>query len=307
MSSDHTNLKMPTFFIVGAAKCGTTALYTYLSEHPQIFMSRPKEPGFFAKDFLGERRPVRDLAEYLRCFSGASEEKMIGEASTAYFLSKAAPEEIKTFAPNAFIIIMLRNPVDKLYSRFMEARLSNKEHHKTLEDALESERRCGPSFGLGYIESGRYSTRVHKYFETFGRDRVHVIIYDDFKNHTATTYQNTLRFLGVNNDERTNFPPVNRSGFLRSMVLQEWLKHPPEFLRRLARTTTTLRMRKTIGGCISQLNLISPPPMAPELKERLRREFETEVEVLGQLIGRNLSNWSEGSVDVGVRNRGTAY
>ena len=83
---------------------------------------------------------------------------MIGEASTAYFLSKAAPEEIKTFAPNALIIIMLRNPVDKLYSRFMEARLSNKEHHKTLEDALESERRCGPSFGLGYIDRpGFYS------------------------------------------------------------------------------------------------------------------------------------------------------
>lgn len=295
MDRNHTNVKMPTFFIVGAPKCGTTALYNYLSEHPQIFMSPLKEPQFFAQDLLGDKRRVQDLEEYLACFSGAGDEKMIGEASAAYFASTVAPKEIKRFAPGARIIVMLRNPVDKMYSRFIDARFNNLEHHESLEAALDTEQRCGPSFGLGYMESARYSVRVRRYLETFGRENVHVVIFDDFAERTAATYQDTLSFLGVSPDSRSHFPVVNGSRYVRSMVLQEFVRHPPRFLRQFGHVTMPLRVRKRLRGWFSHHNVICarPPANRPALRERLQREFENDVEDLGQLINRDLSHWSK--------------
>jgi hypothetical protein len=286
-------MNKPNTFIVGAPKCGTTALYTYLAEHPHIFMSPIKEPDFFAQDFLGEQRRVRTLPEYLKCFAGARNEEIIGEASTSYFASKLAPNQIKAFSPNAHIIIMLRNPVDKMYSRFIEARISNKEAHESFEEALETEKRYGPSSGLGYMESARYTCRVRKYLETFGRQSIHIIIYDDFKDHTAEIYQDTLRFLGLSPDGRSEFSVVNRSRYVRSTVLHQLVRHPPNFLRTIGRAAMPQGMRKRLRGWLSRLNMVStpPPPLKPALRYRLQAQFEDDVNDLEQLIGRDLSHW----------------
>ena len=289
-------MKRPNFFIVGAPKCGTTALYTYLREHPQIFMSPVKEPQFFAPDLLGDRRRIRCLPEYLECFAGARDEPRIGEASTAYLGSKQAAEEIKAFAPDACIIIMLRNPVDKMYSRFNDARFTNQEPNESFEAALSAEERHEPSFGLGYRESARYAGQVRRYFEVFGRERVHIIIYDDFKERTAATHAEALRFLGVHPDCRSDFPTVNERRYVRNMPLQQFVRHPPEVLRRFGRMAISLEMRKRVREWVSRWNVVAvpPPPLPPDLRQRLQREFQDDVKELGQLIGRDLSGWCEG-------------
>jgi hypothetical protein len=289
-------VKKPNLFIVGAPKCGTTALYTYLGQHPQIFMSPIKEPEFFASDFLGDRRRILGLQKYLACFAEARDEEIVGEASTAYFASEVAPREIRGFAPHARIIIMLRNPVDKMYSRFAEACFSNQEHHVSLEAALEAEQRDGPSFGLGYRESARYASRVERYITTFGRESIHVIIYDDFKEHTSKIYQETLRFLGVRPDSRMDFPVLNSNKYVRSMALQEFVRHPPGILRQFGRIAMPMEMRKFLRGWFSRLNVVCTPrsPLDPDLRRRLQREFREDVEKLGNLIGRDLSGWSNG-------------
>lgn len=288
-------MKSPNFFIVGAPKCGTTALYTYLREHPQIFMSPVKEPQYFAEDLRGDRRRVRTLAEYLECFAGVRDEEVIGEASTAYLGSARAAEEIKAFAPEARIAIMLRNPVDKMYSRFNDARFHNREHHKSFAVALADEERCGPSFGLGYRGSARYAGQVRRYLEAFGREKVHIILYDDFKERTAATYADALRFLGVHPDNRTEFPVVNRRRSLRNMALQEFVRRPPGVLRRWGRIALPLRMRQQLRTWFSTVNVIPapPPPLEEDLRRQLAREFASEVRELGQLIGRDLSKWLE--------------
>src|ERR1700730_6628922 len=198
-------------------------------------MSPIKEPEFFASDFLGDRRRILGVQEYLACFAEARDEEIVGEASTAYFASEVAPREIRAFSPRARIIIMLRNPVDKMYSRFAEACFSNQEHLVSLEAALEAEQRDGPSFGLGYRESARYASRVERYLTTFGRESIHVIIYDDFKEHTSKIYQETLRFLGVRPDSRMDFPVLNSNKYARSMALQELVRPPPDILRQFGR------------------------------------------------------------------------
>src|SRR3979411_724122 len=113
-SAQQGRSRVPDVFIVGAPRCGTTALYTYLKDHPEIFMSPIKEPEFFT-DFLGEGRRVRTEAEYLNCFGGVRDEKRIGEASVSYLASRTSARAIKGFSPLAMIIIMLRNPVDVMY------------------------------------------------------------------------------------------------------------------------------------------------------------------------------------------------
>ena len=110
-------MKKPDLFLVGAPRCGTTALYTYLKQHPEIFLSRIKEPQFFA-GFLGEQRRIQNWPDYLSCFAGANGEKRIGEASVAYLAATNSARDIEAFSPEARIIIMLRNPLDVMHSLY---------------------------------------------------------------------------------------------------------------------------------------------------------------------------------------------
>lgn len=286
-------MKTPNLFIVGAPKCGTTALYTYLRDHPQIYMSPLKEPQYFADDLRGERRRIRTLEEYQQCFAGARDEVIIGEASTAYLASPNAAQKIKAVSPDARIIIMLRNPVDKMYSRFNDARFNNREPHESFHAALAAEERNGPSMGLGYRGSARYVEQVRRYLEVFGRDRVHIILFEDFTERTAATYEDVLRFLGVPSDGRSEFPVVNPRRSARNMELQEFVRRPPRSLRLMGRTVVPRSIRRRIRGWFSAVNVDSspPPPLSSDLRRRLTSELADEIENLGRLIGRDLSRW----------------
>src|SRR5262249_46212300 len=132
------SVRKPDVFIVGGPKCGTTSLYTYLKQHPDIFMSEIKEPQYFAADTLQHQRRIRTLPEYMDCFAAAQREERIGEASTAYLGSSSAARELKKFNPNARIIVMLRNPIDVMYSLHSERLFSNIEHIGDFERAINS-------------------------------------------------------------------------------------------------------------------------------------------------------------------------
>ena len=127
----------PNFFIVGAPKCGTTALHAYLDAHPEIFMSHYKEPRFFGSDLRQRRRPTK--SQYFSCFARARNEKRVGEASVLYLYSKCAAAEIKEFCPEARIIIMLRDPVEMLHSKHSQSIFSGNEVINDFEEALEAE------------------------------------------------------------------------------------------------------------------------------------------------------------------------
>src|SRR5438093_1590857 len=116
----YNNIRLPTFFIVGAPRCGTTALYTYLRQHPDLFLPENKEPHFFGSD-LYHPGFVRNLDEYLSLFLEAGNKKRAGEASVWYLYSRNAAAEIMAFCPSARIIAMLRNPVDMMYSNYCQA------------------------------------------------------------------------------------------------------------------------------------------------------------------------------------------
>ena len=293
-------MNKPNFFIVGAPKSGTTALYEYLKKHPEFFMCPMKEPHFFASDVFGKNRAYRiqTLADYLGLFAQARERKRVGECSIAYLGSRSAPKEIKAFNPAARIIIMLRNPVDMMYALHSQHVWDTTEEVVDFQAALKADEKWDFESGqlqrtrlawLGYRETARYAQQVRRYFDVFGRENVHVIIYDDFASNTSAVYRDTLRFLDVRPDFQPDFPVINSNHRARSMRVQRFLLRRPMVLLRI----TPPRLRKVVGRFFLRLNTTygPRPPMDPELRRRLLKEFEPEVEELSSLLGRDLSSW----------------
>ncbi|HEX5578375.1 MAG TPA: sulfotransferase [Candidatus Limnocylindria bacterium] len=290
----------PNFFIVGAPRCGTTALYAYLEQHPDVFMPYHKEPVFFGAD-LGKRPRSFDREAYLNLFKRGIGRKRRGEATVWYLYSQAAPEEIRAFSPDARIIIMLRNPVDMIYSLHSHQLFTADEEIEAFEEALaaESDRRAGRRIpatttrpeGLLYRDCGRYASHVRRWLTAFGPDAVKVIIFDDFSADPAGVYRQTLEFLDLDSTFQPEFNVVNRNKGVRSQRLlaltssprfyaaTRWLPGPlfHAFRRGLKRLNTRHRSR---------------PPMDPELRRELTAEFAPDVEELGRVIGRDLSRWS---------------
>ena len=292
----------PDFFIVGAPRCGTTALYRYLSLHPEIFMPVHKEPQFFGSDLTHLHEPLAQR-DYLALFNGARPGQRAGEASTWYLYSRSAAQEIADFSPDARIIVMLRNPVEVMYSLHRELSFYGGETILDFEEALAAEpdrmqgRRRGPSRrpeALYYRDAVRFAEQIERYLAVFGAERVRVIIYDDFVADTAAVYADTLRFLDVDPSFRPAFEVVNESKRPRFAALQALVVRPPGPLARMIPTLRRLPLAHRIRERILLANSKSErrSPMRPELRRRLTAELTPEVERLEELLGRDLAAWT---------------
>ena len=296
-------MRKPDFFIVGAPKCGTTAIYAYLKGHPEIFLPNCKEPHFFGADIPHPRRLTPE--EYISLFAEARDEKRLGEASISYLFSQVAATEIREFNPSSRIIIMLRNPVEMLYSWHSQLLFLGIENVSDFERALNLEEKrkqglCRPDPDVApqayyYREVVRYTPQVRRYLDTFGRERVHIIIFDDLRSDRVRVFRETLRFLAVTDDFQAELKVVNPNKVVRSGNLQTFLRQPPPFVQALARALMPRRVREVLYDRARRLNTSYKPrpPMDPELKKRLRAEFAPDVEELGALLGRDLSQWSK--------------
>lgn len=290
-------MRRPNLFIVGAPRCGTGSLWTFLKGHPEIFMSEEKELYFFDGDLRSETWQQPPLEQYLQHFAAAGDQTKLGEASPSYLRSRGAATAIKAFNRSAQIIIMLRNPVDVMYSLHSLA-LHGREPILDFERALEADTsRTGRDL-VGYREFVDFPEQVRRYFEAFGRENVHIIIYDDLKEDSARVCQNTLRFLGVRAAFAASFPHVNHNRQVRYEGVHRVLMQKPRDLRRVARVVPQwLRSRITHSVLNSNTVVRLRPAMRPELRQRLEEEFKPKLEELSQLLGRDLSAWIHDSYD----------
>lgn len=291
--------KKPNFFIVGAPKCGTTSLYQYLREHPEVFMPDRKEPDFFCTDFYPDSLTEE---EYLALFQDAkSEEHRIGEASTPYLYSARAREGIKEFCPDARIIIMLRNPVNMMYSLHGHRLWDMREHIRDFGAALEAAEEPGSGvhhplypLPLSYRGVARYSRHVNSYIETFGRDQVLVVLFEDFVERTEACYREVCDFLGIDPGFRSRFEVHNPHKRVRSVTLQRLMRSRLWRLMRprLGRMGRVLPRagRETVKRMVREVNRKTQerPPMPAELRSRLQQEFAPEIARLGEILDRDL-------------------
>jgi hypothetical protein len=296
-------VKRPDLFIVGAFKAGTTSLYEYLRAHPQVFMSVPKEPTYFGADLSARyRRMTED--EYLALFRGARPDQRAGEATPWYLYSTQAAAEIKAFEPAARIIIMLRNPVDVMFSQHGQLLFNQREDLTDFGAALDAEpdriagRRIPPGAirpeSLFYRRSVRFPEQVRRYLDVFGRDGIHFVVFDDLVADAACVYRSTLEFLGVDPTHALDRTVYNANRGVRSGAMQRAIFAPPPALRglfgRLRRFALLHRVRDALVSANSRP--AEREKMDPALRAALTAEFAPQVAELGELIGRDLSAWS---------------
>jgi hypothetical protein len=279
-------------------------MFDYLGEHPSIWPARIKEPQFFATDldggtYLESVTFMRDLDTYLGMFADARADQMAGEASTWYLYSQVAAAGIHSVRPDARIIAMLRDPVKMLYSLYGRRFYSGSEDLPRFEDALAAEpdraagRRIPPRArnvkAFQYHAVGSYSGQLQRYFDRFGRDQVHVIIFEDFVRDIPGAYRGVLEFIGVDPEFAPDFRVINAGAQRRSQRVQQLLLS--DRVIRTAKTVIPKRVRPGIGRVWDRLN--SRPeqrePLNPQTAAKLRSELLPDIERTSQLLGRDLT------------------
>lgn len=296
----------PNFFIVGAPKCGTTALYEYLRPHPRIFMPTVKEPHFFATD-MDQYPLVKTLEDYTGLFAESTKQHLrVGEASVHYLRSSAAGHNIAEFSPGAKIIAMLRNPVDMVYSFHSEILDWSIENVSDFETAwrLQERRSQGMDLPPGitspllvqYQELGRFGTQVERLHSIFPRSQVKLILYDDFAASPENVYAEVIDFLDIPHDNRTEFPRINENRRARLPWLKDFYRRPPPALRSAFRGLKRAVGPEGINAVkerIVDLNTVKErrPPLSADFRAELVEAFHDEVALLSQILDRDLRHW----------------
>jgi Sulfotransferase domain len=300
--------RRPDFFILGAPKCGTTALSEYLRHHPRVFVSQPKEPHYFCTDFDYYYAPGRRSEEhYLRLFAGAGEEHLaVGEASVWYLYSEVAARNIAAFDPGARAIVMVRNPVELVPSLHSQLRYMLDEDEPDpweawrLQEARAAGRRLPrrvrvPEF-LRYGETARLGAQLRRVYEALPREQVKVLVFDDLRADTGAVYREALAFLGVPDDGRTEFPRVNENKVHRAGAVARLTQRPPAPLVSVARGVKRVAGVERLGVLerVRRTNrqVARRRPIDPGFAAELREHFREDVAKLGALIGRDLSAWT---------------
>ena len=303
-------MTMPNFLIIGAAKAGTTSLYHYLGQHPEVYVSPVKEPKFFAikdrklefvgpdgellaspvsESRAGRNRPIFTLEEYQALFDGLTDEKAAGESSPAYLYVPRAARSIREHIPGVRLIAVLRDPAERAYSAFLHRVREGREPAADFARALrEEEGRMRSGWGLGYHYRNRgfYYPQLKRYYETFERDQIQVYLHEDLRDDPVGTAQSAYRFLGVDDafvpDTSTRYNtagvPRNR---LAGTLVTKFNKMAPA-LRRLPSGVLT-----RVKGRI----FTKPPPLDPRVREELSGAYREDISKLQGLIGRDLSGW----------------
>ncbi len=300
-----TESPRPNLFLVGAQKSGTTTLAVMLASHPEVFMATPKEPGYLVFGEAGYTGVdgygrlahaaswvIDSEAEYLGLFKAAPETAYwLGDASTWYLSEPGAAEKLQAFSPDARIIAIFRHPADRAYSAWCHARRDGEEPCEDFAEALDAEpQRENPSHLLRYREMGRYATQLRRYFEVFGRDRVLVLFYEDLRDEPERLWQRCCRFLSLDENVR---PPAsyrqNRSGKPRSRLLYRLMRS--QRFKVAMKRVLPLSFAAWAKNRADAVNMQRFPPIPIDQRDRLVREFESEVRDLMVLTGRDLSHW----------------
>lgn len=295
----------PDFVIVGAAKAGTTSLYEYCRQHPGIFVVPRKEPRFFA--FEGKEvdpndpvhsKNVTDLVSYLSLFDDALPGQITGEASPVYLIDEETPSRIAGHKPDAKIVVILRNPVERAYSHFLYAQLGGLEPMSaSFEDVLHE-----PTVNVGqwvrrrrYLETGFYFQHLSRYIAVFGRDRIHISFFEDLVRDPVKLAQDVFRFLGVDD----SFVPsasvkFGKSGIPKNKLLHSIL-YPPGL--GLIKTVAYKMMRPKDFHALRARRIkivnrnLSKEPMSALVRKELTELFRDDVCKLEKLVHRDLSSW----------------
>ena len=344
--------RWPNFMVIGAPKCGTRSLYNYLRQHPDVYMPETKEPHFFAfhgevltlpiddtespeyracKEFFDTitKGAVVDVAEYTELFADAGYAKAVGEASTTSLYHPPAPVNIQRYVPDARLIAMLRNPVDRAFSAYMDA-VRRGHEDRSFREALEQEPIDSDFIWWGqepgrryYVRVGFYAKQLRRYLDYFDSQQLKVYLFDDFRRDQLAIVRDIYGFLGVDDEFRPNISQRDNisgvsvkgkvdafinlaDGFYRKARLIRPVKNfvweylPKRWRNKVVLAKRTTRLKKhfehDISGVSSQWESyyegkFVKPTMDPEIRHWLQEVFRDDVLELQELLKQDLSSW----------------
>jgi len=298
--------KKPNLYIIGAAKSGTTSLQRYLSKHREVFFCKPKEPRFFSSKFthfphhglgddIADHFTVQEMGKYIDLFKDVTSEKIIGEASVDYLYYYRAAEEIKKFSPDAKIIILLRNPVDRAFSAYVHLKSAGRESLSFEEGLKQEKNRMDDNFEFiwFYKDVGKYYQQVKTYLEVFGEENTFIILFDEMKKDIKNIMKKIMLFLNIKPDINLVEPiKYNLSGIPKNKTVDRIFKNRQ--LQNLVKEIFPSQMIRKMGYKILEKNL-KKPILAEKARLELTDYFAKDIIKLQDLIGRDLSRWLDRS------------
>ena len=298
-------MPLPNFLIIGVMKAGTTSLYRYLKQHPQVFMSPVKEPNFFAME--GEvlddpRDTITDLASYTALFEGVTTEQVIGEASVRYLYSPKAAERVHHYIPEAKLLVMLRNPVERAFSAYVYQYSRGSDRLPTFADALAAESdRIAQGFDCWwhYQAMGFYHAQLQHYRRYFAPEQIKVCLYEDLCDRPQAMLANIFQFLEV---DPTFQPQINRrhnpTRVPKNQTIHRFLTAPHP-VKNLIKPFFRPSLRYKIVKGLRQRNLVAPsevtsaakPTLSSTVRQQLVEAYRADILQLQGMLQRDLSAW----------------
>ena len=282
------------FFIVGAPKSGTTSLYHYLNEHPQVEMSSQKEPDYFSDKAIHEqgmyygKNRVKTLGKYESLFE-QKESVVYGEASVSYLFYDNVAEDIKKYNPNAKIIIMLRNPIQRAFSHYlMDYKLGLISDSFENIIAKKSKHKNAHLFYQQYIEVSKYAMQIQRYQDFFEKENILFIDYEDFKKNVSETVGQVYNFLNISAVSAAN---INTKYNVSTMPKNKVIRFIYSFI--FLRKTLTLLFPIYLVNIIRNFLFIAEkkPELLKETSRQLKIIFNNDIEKLKDVLGKDYSKW----------------
>ena len=291
----------PNFIIIGAMKAATTSLYTYLKQHPDVFMSSIKEPKFFNNfnkdsEFKIQGKglvKIKTLEQYQNLFQEAINEIAIGEASPSYIFDENCHILIKKILPRVKIIAILRQPVDRAYSNFLHAKRADKEKDTDFEKAFTEENemlRKGIKTHY-YLEKGFYYKQLKRYYDVFPTEQIKIILFEDMIKSPEKITREIFEFLNIdssftpNTSKKANVSGVPKGtlGWIVMKLRKNNLMPDIEFSKILP---------KFIVNLILNTIYSKPKKISNKLIKKLTKQYYIkDIRKLEKLINRDLSIW----------------
>ena len=289
---------LPNFLIIGVQKAGTTSIYNYLQEHPQVFMSKVKETNFLEKDWENlppeqqNKNGIVTVEKYAELFRDVKNEKAIGEASPNYlFHYESSAARIKKYVPEAKLIVVLRNPVERAYS----------DHLMHLRDAIGyrslSEQIKHSSHKSFILRKGFYYLPLKHYFEQFGREQIQVFFYEDLCNNPHSFMQEMYKFLEVdakftpNTTKKAQVAKVPKNKTINNLLQRKNMLR--NTVAKIMKTVVPLETRQKLRDRLIEFNSHAKQevPLSKKERQQLIELYREDILNLQDLVGRDLSSW----------------
>ncbi|SFQ51443.1 sulfotransferase family protein [Parafilimonas terrae] len=297
------NANVPNFLIVGAAKGGTTSIYNYLLQHPEVFLTRIKEPCFFCfadspPQYKIPPNTIFSFEEYKELFKNSDKYKMKGEATAIYlYLYESTIKNIKKYLPDyedLNIIMILRNPVDRAFSQYMH-NVRDMREDATFEEAIAAEKlrkEKNTNTDFFYLERGYYSEQVKAYLENF--KNVKIYLFEDLISSPENLMKDLCDFLKINSSIKFNTnEKFNVSGRPKSKFLIRLVKENSvlkQFLKMIIPKKSRKKFAASVKNKVYAINL-QKEKINPEIKKALKKHYREDILKLQKLINRDLSSW----------------